>query len=430
MVFRGASIFLFSVIACLATTCSVASAAPPTAPALLDGLEAASTFQTPFSARIEVLHEGAWHPPEGKQVVIPTVRRRTWSDVHYDGRLLGVETRDYDEADADVRQPQGQRIRTVLGDGACTQFVEAGGDGDHGPLDARRYAWKDGDRGANNAHAVWGLELLGMAHGTRQGLASLLRDNPEVSVRNEMESVQGHACYVLESAAADQRWSVWLDPAAGGLPRRIQGSWEEKNPETVRRNLDALATPVPAPLSGPAACRYELDDVFIGEAAGRPFLQRARVNKNIRLASGNSYQTSDRLLMCSLQFGQNPEAAAFLSMDDLPQTGVAAFARTAPDEFLSQFGFEFAIEPTPKLAGANLPPPRSALQRLGWVLSHLSVARLRETDPRILIAISAALAVLVNAAVGFSSRRRAANPDSGGRPGAVQSRHGHGARGA
>lgn len=75
---------------------------------------------------------------------------------------------------------------------------------------------------ASMPYAFWFM-LCGAIPGDEGAtIVDVLRDCPDVELRGDMETVDGHRTYVLRADTESGDYTVWVDPESGYLPRRVR----------------------------------------------------------------------------------------------------------------------------------------------------------------------------------------------------------------
>jgi hypothetical protein len=161
----------------------------------------------------------------------------TWVAGHDDkGHYKGWYHKDgdrYDFGDTGIRQSSQGRIATrrrcVIRAGYAVQYSYGFDVGTYAPpefarcraLPRNKEAFTREAR-ASMPYAFWFL-LSGAIPGDKGAtIVDVLRDCPDVELRSDMETVDGHRTYVLRADTEGGDYTVWVDPESGYLPRRIR----------------------------------------------------------------------------------------------------------------------------------------------------------------------------------------------------------------
>lgn len=374
------------------------ASAGPTPESLLESFAASAPASGPVTADIEVIHGGAWYTPCRRRFSAPSVQRRTWSAIYIDDNRIVADTRNHHSAQSTAAD--WIRSWTRLEGDSWYRYAEWGPGAER--VAAARYEVDGSRTPAHAIHAFWGLELLGFAPGTRTPLASHLAAMPRLVLRARVEAVQGHPCAVLEVSGPDETWRLWIDPDAGGLPRRIEATITWRGESEVRARLEAAGVTVPPEfqnqIARPVRLDFVMEDILIATPEDRPAIQRARVCRTVRLANGAFYRTLDQMLASGVWSGARGPTP-------LPAPGIAAALDGGPgnavDAGLASFSFDVLTMPRPA-ANARLAapaPPPTFVERCVQAVLAFRMRDLRDRDPHVLLGWSAGLAIAVNLGV-------------------------------
>ena len=268
---------------------------------LLDAIEEANRSMPPYAMTLNYVDEGRYEgDPRPDSTVVSTI------DVRRDGTRL--DKREVSEALTGERARRSQSRHNVWNGSEYWFYSHAN------------------DDAYSNAHAVtsnrepesrfdqvhFGLELTGNFHNESVHYASIMRDAASLVLLPEMEQVDGHDCYVLESTSEYGRHKVWVDPDHGYNYRRVV---VEKNRDDLGYGDKALERQG-SPL---LQTSYRIDNVTIREVDGYHIVDNAVVTSSTEYQEGFTFILESKVSVQpgSVQFNPDFEALGAFRIDDI-----------------------------------------------------------------------------------------------------------------
>jgi len=158
-----------------------------------------------------------------------------------------------------------------------------------------------------------GAFLSGILLGDKKNVGQVLLESGKLAIKEQMESVLGDECYVIEGRGPGGHYTIWIDPAHGFSVRKAK----------VEKKLGDLygGTAIGARTVNKQrrfiGCLIELDNVEIKEVAGRYVPVSGTLVHSLEYSDGTTKQIRYSSRRSNIQFNPDFEAMGAFVMDGI-----------------------------------------------------------------------------------------------------------------
>ena len=159
----------------------------------------------------------------------------------------------------------------------------------------------------SNELQMWGGEaFVGKLGRDTEDFTKVLKQDPNLRLRPQREDVDGHSCYVLESDTPENgKYTVWLDPEAGYVPRRAV---VEKGESSRFANTQLSG-------AGWVSARWVLDSVTVEKRGDRFVPVTFSVSEEYRAKQGHTSSGTTRFQVTVFEVNPDLKAAGAFIVD-------------------------------------------------------------------------------------------------------------------
>lgn len=169
----------------------------------------------------------------------------------------------------------------------------------------------------------------------RQDVFQILLSADNLSVKRDSEMIDGHACFVVSGDSPHGKYTVWLDPESGYLPRKIQGIKAASNTYNRTSQVSDIGYNVAATDRKEFVMRNALgadwkelttvevglDTVGIEQIEGYWVITSGRAYARREFADGLSSESVADIFIEDIEFYSSGEASDTLDFDGLIPEG-------------------------------------------------------------------------------------------------------------